>query len=96
MYFAKEGKAERFAKDAYTRGKGKGSVVLECELTVSRMKKVDQASSAGSWADEGYDCVYCEKTNMSHNPEWCVSNPSNIKIISWRDVESDQWSSVYI
>ena len=61
---AREEKAERFARDAYNRGKGSGAIVLQCKFTYKRVKHVAHSGEAGNWASE-YDAVRCDLTESN-------------------------------
>eukprot|EP00930_Biecheleria_cincta_P084329 TRINITY_DN73813_c0_g1_i1.p1 TRINITY_DN73813_c0_g1~~TRINITY_DN73813_c0_g1_i1.p1 ORF type:complete len:424 (+),score=48.76 TRINITY_DN73813_c0_g1_i1:35-1306(+) len=74
-------KAKRFAHDEFHRAKGSQweslknePVLLECLVDIPR-----RGYHHEGWHDN-FDAVYADHTSKSKSPEWCVADPSKIKL----------------
>merc|ERR1740129_940903 len=90
-------KAKRFAHDEFHRAQGTDRAtddnqpaLIECEVTVKRFISVKGVDREGRWFQNGYDAAFTEKTDISASTEWCIGDPSRIKVISVLDLRNTE------
>lgn len=94
VYLVDEGnrlKAMRFAHDEFFRAKGsewecdrKEPVIIECQVNVGKV--FYSLAGRDGWQDRGYDSAWAMRTSLSGSSEWCVANPSRIRVIAVWDI----------
>ena len=80
VYVGREGKAEGFAENCDRHGGSAGGRV-KCRIFTSNPKFTRHEDPEGTWRHQGHDAVRADRTSMSQQMEWCVRDPSQIKMI---------------
>jgi hypothetical protein len=79
IYVAREDKATRFAHQR-AEETGQGGGLVELLVTVRNPKMV--MYNDYTWQSEGYDACRAEKTSASTNMEWCILEPSQVRVLN--------------
>ena len=87
VYVAREDKARRFAENGSWH-QGQEGGLIKVHVNVRNPKYVSNSSNIGRWWDEGYDACRVDHTTASPNMEWCVLDPSQIRVLSIARVQT--------
>ena len=79
VYLAQEDKARRFAQNSGRHGGHGGNALITVRVTIHAPKFVRGNDNA--WSSEGYDACRTDYTSASTNMEWCVSSPSQCRVV---------------
>ena len=85
VYLGPYDKAKTFAENFERHGSNVGGLV-QCRIHYDNPKFTQ--SDDTSWQAEGYDACRSDSTSRSSRPEWCVTDPSQIEVISIEQVVS--------
>lgn len=89
IYFAREDMARRFAEEASRHRGGGGGGVVQIIVTFSNPKHVQAQDT--NWSQEAYDACRSDLKCGAMNMEWCVRNPSQVRVVDVERFDGKRW-----